>query len=129
MLIQFAVPPMVEEALETTVRRHVVAPNTDVIEDENQTVAVVELPGIDRSDVKVSFDRGVLTVTAERKPYEVPQKGRILLREQTIGVYRRSLRVHHPVEVGNLTAHLADGILRVTLPKAEVAKARVIEVR
>jgi HSP20 family molecular chaperone IbpA len=129
MLIQFAVPAMVDEAHETTAQRHVGAPNTDVIEDENQTVAVLEVPGVDKSDVKVSFDRGVLTVTAERKPYEVPEKGRILLREQTIGVYRRSMRVQHPVEVGNLTAHLADGILRVTLPKAEVAKPRVIEVR
>jgi HSP20 family molecular chaperone IbpA len=129
MLIKFAVPAMTEGALEAMVTQEVVAPNTDIMEDDNQTVAVVELPGVEKSDVKVTFERGVLTVTAERKPFEIPEKGRVLMREQTAGAYRRSLRVHHPVEVGNMTAHLADGILRVTLPKAEVAKPRVIEVR
>lgn len=129
MLIQFAVPSFVQESLETSLNKEIVPPNTDILESENESVVALELPGVEKSAVKVSFDRGVLTVTAERKPFEIPDKGRILMREQTAGVYRRSVRVHHPVEIGNLTAQLTDGILRVTLPKAEVAKPRVIEVR
>lgn len=128
MLIQFAVPATVEDSLEMAIDR-VVAPNTDILEDENQTTAVFELPGVEKSDLKVTFERGVLTVTAERKPLEIPEKGRLLLRERMAGTYRRSVRVHHPVEVASMSAHLADGVLHVALPKAEVAKARVIEVR
>lgn len=129
MLIQFAVPAIVQESLDAVSEREVIAPSMDVLENENESMVVLELPGVDKSAVKVTFDRGVLTVTAERKPVEVPDKGRILMREQTAGLYRRSVRVHHPVEVGNMTANLEHGMLKVTLPKAETAKPRVIEVR
>lgn len=129
MLIHFAVPAFAEDTLETPANRTVVAPNTDIMEGENETVAALELPGVERSAIKVTFDRGVLTVTAERKPFEISEKSRFLMREQTATEFRRSVRVHHPVEIGAMTAHLEHGILRITMPKAEIAKPRVIEVK
>lgn len=129
MMIRFAVPSIADEVFETPMRRSIVAPAMDVLEGENETVVLFEMPGVEKSAVKVAFDRSILTVSAERPPVEIPEKGRLLLREHSAGAYHRTVRVHHPVDVGAMTALLENGVLRVALPKAETAKPRVIEVR
>ncbi|MCU0452906.1 MAG: Hsp20/alpha crystallin family protein [Bacteroidetes bacterium] len=129
MLIRFEVPSFATEVPQAPSLRPVVAPNTDVLEGEKETVVLMEMPSVDKAAVKVSFERGILTVSGERKPLELPEKGRILLREQSAIGYRRTVRVHHPVDVGSLTATLENGVLRIVLPKAEIAKPHVIEVR
>jgi HSP20 family molecular chaperone IbpA len=129
MLIHLEVPAFAHDVFETSNVRTVEAPNTDVYEGENETVVVMEMPGVEKSAVNVAFDRSVLTVSAERKSSDVPSKGRLLMQERSVGAYRRSVRIHHPVDIGAMTALLADGVLKVTVPKAEIAKPRVIEVR
>lgn len=129
MLIRFEVPAVLDQLLETPVRESVIAPNTDVMEAENETAVVMELPGVEKSDLKLSFERGILTMSGERKSSTTEETIRVLLRERTAQRYHRVVRIHHPVEAGSIEAHLEHGILRVTLPKAEAAKPRVIEVR
>ena len=128
MLIRFEVPS-VDQLFEPLASATAAVPNADVIENEESSVVLMEMPGVGKSSVKVMFERGILTVTGERKPLEVPEKARIIMQEQTSRVYSRSLRVHHPVEAGAISATLENGLLRIVLPKAEIAKPRVIEVR
>ncbi len=128
MLIRFEVPS-VDQLFEPSALAVAAVPNADVIENEEYSVVLMEMPGVEKSSVKVVFERGILTVTGERKPLEVPEKARIIMQEQVNGVYSRSMRVHHPVEASSISATLENGLLRIVLPKAEIAKPRVIEVR
>lgn len=129
MLIRFEVPAFVADRTAAPLDENIVAPATDIVENEHETVVLMEMPGVDRSAVKVSFDRGMLTVSADRRPSESPTNGRLLMQEQVVSGYRRSVRISHPVEPSGLSAKLEDGLLRVSVPKAAIAKPRVIEVR
>jgi HSP20 family protein len=86
------------------------------------------LPGISEEDVQVEFDRGVLTIAAKRQGPEVAGGGRWYLQEFHPGQFSRSLTLPFPVEVDRVVAHYANGVLTLTLPKAEAAKPRRIQV-
>jgi HSP20 family protein len=85
------------------------------------------LPGVGREDVRLEIDRGVLTIAAARQGVG---RGdwRWYLSEFGGGAFARSLRLPYPVDQERATAHLADGVLRLTLPKAASAKPRRIAI-
>jgi len=129
MLIRFEVPSSVDQLFDVPAFHPAIAPNTDVFESENETIVSMEVPGVEKSDIKVSFERNILTVLAERKAPTTQDQGRVVLQERGLQSYRRALRIQHAVEPGAIKANLEHGILRITLPKAEAAKPRVVEVR
>ena len=104
-------------------------PNIDVAEDENQSVVVAELPGVKKEEVKITFENNVLTISGERKPYEIPEHARVLLNEMRVRDFSRSVTFEHDVDAERISAILENGVLTVALPKAETARARVIEVK
>lgn len=100
----------------------------DVREDANQLSVTVDLPGVRREDIQISFDDGVLTLAAERQAdTEVKEEG-YLRRERYTGRYERRLVVRTPVQVEGIKAVCRDGVLTVTLPKTEAAKPKQISV-
>lgn len=100
----------------------------DVREDDNQLVVTVDLPGVRREDIQISFDDGVVTIAAERKgDTEVKEDG-YLRRERYTGRYERRLAVRTPILVEGIKAAYRDGVLTVTLPKSEAAKPKQISV-
>jgi HSP20 family protein len=104
-------------------------PAVRVMEDDQQTTIVAELPGVKKDDLKITFEDGVLSVSGSRKPYERPESARLLLNELHTREFRRTIRPAHDVEASEIEAHMADGVLTVILPKAERAKARTITVQ
>ena len=86
------------------------------------------LSGISEEDVHVDIDRGVLTITAKRHGWEHTEGEQWYLREFNEGQFSRSLTLPFPVEVERVTAHLTNGVLTLTLPKAEAAKPRRIQI-
>ena len=105
-------------------------PPTDVREDEKQFVFSVELPGVRREDVQVSLDEGVLSLSGERRgenPTE-PTPGQVRLRERFVGRFTRRFALGTAVATEGVRASLRDGVLVVTVPKAEVAKPKSVEV-
>ncbi len=96
------------------------APAADFYEDENNYYVKAELPGVRKGDVQVQFEDGVLSVSAKRKQ----KKGDT---EQSFE-YRRSVTVPEGVKADAIQADHVDGILTLTLPKAEQVKPRQIEV-
>jgi HSP20 family protein len=94
--------------------------------EELQVTAL--LPGISEEDLQVDIDRGVLTITAKRHSWEHNEGEQWYLREFNEGQFRRSLALPFPVEVEQVTAHLTNGVLTLTLPKAEAAKPRRIQI-
>ena len=85
------------------------------------------VPGISEEDIQVNMDRGVLTIAAERQG---PAQGnqRWHLSEFGAGKFTRALRLPYQVDPDHVTAQFTNGILSLTLPKAESAKPRQIRI-
>ncbi|HWP82328.1 MAG TPA: Hsp20/alpha crystallin family protein [Bacteroidota bacterium] len=104
-------------------------PAIDVAEYENQSVVVAELPGVRKEDLKIAVENGVLTISGERKPYEIPQNARVLINEMRVMNFRRSIELPHEVEIDKISAELQNGVLRITLPKTEASRAHTIAIQ
>jgi HSP20 family protein len=86
-----------------------------------------DLPGVPADSVDVSVERNVLTVKAERS--WIPADGdEVLARERTHGSWTRQILLGDGLATDRLEAHYEDGVLRVTVPVAEQAKARRVEI-
>ena len=104
-------------------------PAMDAWETEHAFVVSLDLPGLNRDQVDVTFDRNTLTIRGTR-PATVPTKddARIFFAERALGSFSRTLRFPQWVEASKIEAAFSDGVLTVTVPKAEAAKARKIEI-
>jgi len=104
-------------------------PAVDVAEQENEFLVKVELPGVNKDDVKITLQNNVLTVKGEKKQ-EKEAKGVDYHRvERSYGSFCRSFTLPSTVKADRIDASYKDGILSVTLPKAEEAKPKQIEVK
>jgi HSP20 family protein len=105
------------------------APPLDVTENKEEVVVVAELPGVKKEDVKISLEKGLLTIGGKRGEETLSGDARGLLREQQKGKFSRTVRLPYEVNADNVSADLSDGLLRIVLPKAEAARAHEITVR
>ena len=86
------------------------------------------LPGVSEEDVQVDIHQGVLTITARRHGWEPAEGQSWFVREIYPGQFTRSLSLPFPVEVDQVAASFTSGVLTLTLPKAEAAKPRRIQI-
>jgi HSP20 family protein len=86
------------------------------------------LPGVRQEEVDVNLDRGVLTITARRHGPETQAGQQWYLQEFQPGQCSRSFALPFPVEHEQITAHYTNGVLTLTLPKAEAAKPKRIAI-
>jgi HSP20 family protein len=100
------------------------APALDLYENDDNYVATVELPGFKSSDIAIDLQDGVLTLSGERK---VETEG-AFRHERPTGKFTRRVELPNRVDSQRVTAGYQDGILTVTLPKAEEAKPRKISI-
>lgn len=105
------------------------APPVDVYSDEEKVVVEAELPGLKKDEIEVSFDAGVLNIRGERKQEEEHKQEGYHCIERRFGSFHRAVRVPAEVDASKCAAEMKDGVLRITLPKAEQSKARKIEVK
>jgi HSP20 family protein len=104
------------------------SPALDLYESGDHLVAAVELPGMRKEDIDISLHDGTLTISGERKS-ESNKNGETAQRtERYVGTFRRSIALPTRVDAGKVSATYQDGILRVTLSKAEEAKPKQIQV-
>ena len=134
MLLQFDYPKTFNELLEDSLSPVKGAsarsyPAMDVMEQENEYVAVVDLPGVKKEDVKITYEKNILTVEGERKPFEIPQDARVLLNEMRVREFSRSIRVPVEIDASNISAELNNGVLKVVLPKSQEARVRTIAIK
>ena len=105
------------------------APMVDVIEDEKEYLIKVELPEVQKDDVKVTVENGTLTISGERKA-EKEQKGRKFHRvERYYGRFERTFGIPDDAEQDKVNAEFKDGVLRVRLAKSEKTRPKQIEVK
>lgn len=104
------------------------APALDVHEDKNSFSVRVELPGLKREDIEVSLHDGALVISGERKAETINEDTEVHRRERYYGKFSRVLNLPATVAGDKVAAQYKDGILTVTLPKAEEAKPKTISV-
>jgi HSP20 family protein len=104
------------------------SPALDLYQSGDHFLAVVELPGMRKEDIDISLHDGTLTISGERKR-DSDKNGETAQRtERYVGTFRRSISLPTRVDANKVSATYEDGILRVTLPKAEEAKPKQIQV-
>jgi len=111
------------------VTRHGSYPLFDLAEYENESVLVAELPGVQKEDIKISIDNGYMSISGERKAYDMPEQSTWVRNEIRTGKFNRTIELPHKVDSNKISAELKNGILRITLPKAETIKPREIRIK
>ncbi len=104
-------------------------PRVDIREEKDRYVADFELPGLEKNDVEVTLENGVLTVTGERKREETTENDKVYRRERFYGKFSRSLRLPDDVDAERIEAGFKNGVLRVSVTKKDEAKPRTIEIK
>jgi HSP20 family protein len=104
-------------------------PAFDVSETENEIVVKAELPGMDVQDIDIALTDGLLTIKGERKMEKEDKEENYHRIERQFGSFSRSLNLGTKVRADGIEAGYKDGILTVTLPKAEENKPKKIEVK
>ncbi len=87
----------------------------------------MELPGLRKENIELSLKDGLLTIGGERKE-EAVEGNKAARTERFVGKFRRSVSLPTHVDANRVNAIYQDGILTVTLPKAEEAKPKQIQV-
>ena len=104
------------------------SPALDLYQSNDNVMAVVELPGMRKEDLEISLHDGTLTISGERKRESSSNGEKAERSERYIGTFRRSIALPTRVDASKVSATYRDGILTVTLPKAEEVKPKQIQV-
>jgi HSP20 family protein len=102
-------------------------PAADVIAGEHEVRVIMDAPGVRHDDLSIEIHDGTLTVSGERRPVDVTGSSAQRI-ERGWGRWSRSMRLRDGLDADGITANLADGVLTVTIPVAEQAKPRRIEI-
>jgi len=103
-------------------------PRVDVIEKDDQIVVRAELPGVRKEDLDVAIRDTMLTIKADTHSEEEEETGQYFRRERRTGSFSRTLTLPAEVESSKAKASFRDGILELTLPKAEHARAHRVPI-
>ena len=107
-------------------------PAIDVVEQKDAYVMYAELPGVDASQVDISFEQNVLTVRGNKpSAVETTTEGdlRVYAAERVTGSFERSIRLPEFVDGEKIGAAFTNGLLVITVPKAQAAQKRRIEIK
>ncbi len=104
------------------------SPSLDAVEEKNQFLVKLELPGLKSEDVKITFEDGLLNISGERKEEKVANENKVHLNERVYGKFERGIRFPSPVQSDKVSAKFVDGVLEIALPKTEETKPRQIQI-
>ena len=104
------------------------APLCDMAETKDDVVLSFELPGVNEKDVSVSITGDILSVKGERRYVQESAEHAYHRLERTYGRFERSVQLPVPVQADRVKATYRDGVLTVTLPKAEEVKPKEIKI-
>ncbi len=104
-------------------------PSVDVSEFDEEFVVKVELPGVNKDDVKITLEDSILTIRGEKKQEHDTKKSNYRRVERSFGSFQRSFTLPATVKADKIDAEFKDGVLRISLPKAEEAVRKQIDVK
>lgn len=103
-------------------------PAIDLIDQKDKLVAKVELPGVDKKDVKISLTENNLTIQGEIKKEEETKKENYYYRERAYGNYARTISLPTEIDKDKISAKFKNGILEVTMPKKPEVQPKEISI-
>jgi HSP20 family protein len=96
------------------------SPKIDITENNDHYTIVAELAGVDKDDLNVSLEDGVLTIEASmEKESTKKEKGKVIRKERHTGSYLRSFNVGHSLAEADIDATFTNGLLELKVPKME----------
>ena len=121
-----------DQALNATAGSRVWVPAMDVAERGDAYLVHTELPGVSPDSVEITFEQNVLTIRGSKPSAFDPQtdgETRVFAAERVHGGFERSVRLPEFVDADRIEAQFSNGLLTVTVPKAQAAQARKIAIR
>ncbi|WP_018237647.1 Hsp20/alpha crystallin family protein [Ensifer sp. BR816] len=99
-----------------------VAPAVDLAETDTSYKITCELPGMEEKDIEVAISSGTLTIRGEKQEEKEEKTKEYVLSERRYGSFQRAFRLPDGVDIDNIAANFAKGVLTVTLPKTAEAQ-------
>lgn len=113
---------------ERTRSRKVFLPKVDIYETKDSIVLIADMPGVDENHVDMTLEKNILTINGQVEPQGFPGYGAAYA-EYDVGDYQRAFTISDEVDRDRIDARVKNGVLRVTLHKAEQVKARKIDIK
>ncbi len=104
-------------------------PAIDIYEQDDAYIVKAELPGVKKENVNITIHENVLTIRGERSEERTDKKAQYFRKERNVGSFMRSFTLPSSVKTDKIEAVYSDGVLTITLPKAEEAKPKAIPVK
>jgi len=115
-----------EKTLATRDDTRYIAPPVDIFETEDALTVIADLPGVDKDGVDIRVEDGILTIKGKANYHP---KTSILREEFNLQGYYRQFQLSDEVDQEKISAESKNGVLTITLPKAEKSKPRQIKVK
>jgi len=104
----------------------VFVPAVDIFESDEELTLVADMPGVAKDGLDINLEKGVLTINGE---VSLESRGKSLLRELPAANYYRQFKLSEHIDAERTSAELSNGVLTLTIPKAESARPQRIEIR
>ena len=103
-------------------------PLTDIVENKDSYTLRLDLPGVEKKDVKISYSNGELQISGERKEEKEEKDSKFHRVERSFGRYYRSFRLPEKIKDDQIKAEFKNGSLNILIPKADEIKPKEIEI-
>ena len=107
----------------------VFAPKSDIVESNDNYIIQVDLPGIKKNDITLTYKDNCLTISGERKQESERKTSDYVRHELQFGKFYRSYTLPNVGSLENVKATMKDGILKITVPKSEEKKIKEIKIQ
>ncbi len=104
-------------------------PQSDVFEDEHGYSISLDLPGVDKSEVKINFENDVLSIEGERLSPGTDDSRKYYRVERQFGFFKRTFTFRKAIDSKKIKADFLNGVLTIVVPKAAEGKAREIKIQ
>ncbi|MGC8517087.1 MAG: Hsp20/alpha crystallin family protein [Steroidobacteraceae bacterium] len=104
-------------------------PPVDIYEEADRYVVVADIPGVEPKDIRITADKGLLTIRGEKRSREAPQSNARQRLERHAGVFLRTFTLPEGTDTDRIAAKQTHGVLEVVIPKQPQVQPRSIEVR
>jgi len=108
--------------------KKVFMPRADVYETREAIVVLADMPGVDESGVDITLEKNVLTLRGNVAAAQFPER-KLAWEEYAVGDYERTFTIGTDIQADAISATVKNGVLKVTLPKAQEVKTRKISVK
>lgn len=117
-----------ERFFDNKTTRAAFAPAVDVEENETHYIVSLDVPGVNKEDIKIELNDRLLTISGEKKNYRQEKNKTFHLTERSTGRFERRFTLPENVDSEKVEAMHADGVLKVSIAKSETAKPKLIQI-